>query len=169
MLNNKNNIFVKAMFFVVLAIVLIVGVTYAYFSADITGVESESTISVGGATLAIKYEGSNSITAQNVIPGWIDKKYFSVDVTNTSGKDISYDINLVVENKVKAIFPEHSVPNETIKSVSEEVNKKGHNVTIGDNLYSDSIGDQDDDNTYIKMYLKNVNTIINAFARKENK
>ena len=98
MLNNKNNIFAKAMVFVVLAIILTVGVTYAYFRANITGVESVSTISVGGATLAIKYEGTNSITAENVIPGWIDKKYFSVDVTNTSGKDISYDINLVVEN-----------------------------------------------------------------------
>ena len=86
-----------------------------------------------------------------------------------SPSDVKEIVNLVVENKVKAIFPEHSVPNETIKSVSEEVNKKGHNVTIGDNLYSDSIGDQDDDNTYIKMYLKNVNTIINAFTRKENK
>ena len=98
MLNNKNNIFVKTMIFVVLAIILTVGVTYAYFRANITGVESVSTISVGGATLAIKYEGSNSITANNVIPGWSDKKYFNVDVTNTSGKDISYDINLVVEN-----------------------------------------------------------------------
>lgn len=98
MLNNKNNIFVKAMFFVVLAIVLTVGVTYAYFRADITGVESESTISVGGATLAIKYEGTETITGENVIPGWTDKKYFNVDVTNTSRKDISYDIKLVVLN-----------------------------------------------------------------------
>ena len=96
--NKQSSVFVKTMIFVVLAIILTVGVTYAYFRANITGVESESTISVGGATLAIKYEGSNSITAENVIPGWIDKKYFSVDVTNTSGKDISYDIKLVVEN-----------------------------------------------------------------------
>ena len=98
MLNNKNNIFVKIMLCVVLAIVLTVGVTYAYFRANITGIESVSTISVGGATLAIKYEGSNSITAENVIPGWSAKKYFNVDVTNTAGKEISYDIKLVVEN-----------------------------------------------------------------------
>ena len=95
--NKQSGVFVKTMIFVVLAIILTVGVTYAYFRANITGVESESTISVGGATLAIKYEGSNLITAQNVIPGWIDKKYFNVDLTNTSRKDISYDINLVVE------------------------------------------------------------------------
>lgn len=85
-----------------------------------------------------------------------------------SPSDVKLIVNLVINNNVKAIFPEHSVPNETIKSVSEEVNKKGHQVTIGENLYSDSIGDQDDDNTYIKMYLKNVNTIINAFTRKDS-
>ena len=98
MSNNKNNIFVKAMFFVVLAVVLTVGVTYAYFRATITGVESESTISIGGATLKIVYEGTETINAENVIPGWSAKKYFNVDVTNTSGKEISYDINLVVTN-----------------------------------------------------------------------
>ena len=87
--NNKNNIFVKAMVFVVLAIILTVGVTYAYFRATITGVESESTISIGGATLKIVYEGTETINAENVIPGWSAKKYFNVDVTNTSRKDIN--------------------------------------------------------------------------------
>ena len=96
--NNKNNIIVKAMVFVVLAIILTVGVTYAYFRANITGVESESTISIGGATLKIVYEGTETINAENVIPGWSAKKYFNVDVTNTSRKDISYDINLIVTN-----------------------------------------------------------------------
>ena len=96
--NNKNNIFVKAMVFVVLAIILTVGVTYAYFRANITGVESVSTISIGGATLKIVYEGTETIAAENVIPGWSAKKYFNVDVTNTSRKDIEYDINLVVTN-----------------------------------------------------------------------
>lgn len=56
MSNNKNNnIFIKAMVFVVLAIILTVGVTYAYFRANITGVESASTISIGGATLKTVY------------------------------------------------------------------------------------------------------------------
>ena len=94
----KNSIFVKTMVFVLLAIVLTVGVTYAYFRANITGVESVSTISIGGATLKIVYEGTETINAENVIPGWSAKKYFNVDVTNTSGKDIKYDINLVVTN-----------------------------------------------------------------------
>ena len=96
--NNQNNILLKTMFFVVLAIILTVGVTYAYFRANITGVESVSTISIGGATLKIVYEGTETINAENVIPGWSDKKYFNVDVTNTSRKDISYDINLIVTN-----------------------------------------------------------------------
>ena len=96
--NNKNNILLKITLFVVLAIILTVGVTYAYFRATITGVESVSTISIGGATLKIVYEGTETINGENIIPGWSAKKYFNVDVTNTSGKDIEYDINLIVTN-----------------------------------------------------------------------
>ena len=96
--NNQTSVFVKSMIFVVLAIILTVGVTYAYFRANITGVESVSTISIGGATLKIVYEGTETINAENVIPGWSAKKYFNVDVTNTSGKNIEYNINLVVTN-----------------------------------------------------------------------
>lgn len=82
-----------------------------------------------------------------------------------SPHDVKEIVELVVTNKVKAIFPEHSVPNETIKSVSEEVRKKGFEVVIGNNLYSDSLGDENSDNTYIKMYLTNVKNIVDAFTK----
>lgn len=84
-----------------------------------------------------------------------------------SPSDIIEIVDVVTENNVKAIFPETSVPIETIKSVEEVLNRKGYEIVIGDNLYSDSLGDQNDDDTYIKMYLKNVTTIINAFEEEE--
>ena len=97
-MENKKLYLVKVFVFVAFAITLTVTATYAYFKANVEGIESESTISVGGATLKIVYEGTETINGENIIPGWSDKKYFNIDVTNTSRKDISYDINLVVLN-----------------------------------------------------------------------
>ena len=94
--NNKTNL-VKAFVFVAIAVILTATGTYAFFRANIEGVESESTISVGGATLEIKYEGTQTITAQNIIPGWSSKKYFNIDITNGSGQAISFNVNLVVQ------------------------------------------------------------------------
>lgn len=81
-----------------------------------------------------------------------------------SPSDIREITNIVIENKVRAIFPETSVPIETIISLSESIKNHAHGykITIGNNLYSDSMGNNDDDNTYIKMYLKNINTIVSA-------
>lgn len=83
-----------------------------------------------------------------------------------SPMDVLEVVDVVIKNNVPAIFPENSVPNETIMSVSEEVKKRGKNVNIGNNLFSDSLGDNESNNTYIKMYQLNVLNIVEAFTRK---
>lgn len=97
---------------------------------------------------------------------------FSLQGLSTEDQVSPYDIkeivDLVVEHNIKAIFPEQSVPNETIKSVSEETKKRGHEVYLGNNLYSDSLGSNDDDNTYIKMYMKNITNIVEALSKGAN-
>ena len=76
-------------------------------------------------------------------------------------------IDIIIQREVKAIFPETSIPRETIESIKDGVYgvDKSIKVTIGNDLYSDSIGDQEDDNTYIKMYKKNVATIVAGLAK----
>ena len=83
-----------------------------------------------------------------------------------SPKDVLEIVDIVINENVKAIFPETSVPSETIMSVREEVLKKGSLVNIGKNLYSDSLGDSETDNTYIKMYKLNVTNIVEAFLKE---
>lgn len=80
-----------------------------------------------------------------------------------SPSDVKDVVEVVKRHNVKAIFPETSVPVETITSVKEALNREGYSVIIGGNLYSDSLGDSEDDNTYIKMYKKNIKIIIDAF------
>lgn len=76
--------------------------------------------------------------------------------------DIEEIISIVIDNGVKAVFTETSVSSDTIKSVQEGVKDRDRNydIIIGDDLYSDSIGDEEGvDDTYILMYMKNVKTI----------
>lgn len=80
--------------------------------------------------------------------------------TEASAKDIESLANFVVLHKVNAIFIESSVPYTTIESVIQSAKVKGHNLKIGGELHSDSLGSNEDDNTYIKMVKKNVDTIV---------
>ncbi|MBF0713576.1 zinc ABC transporter substrate-binding protein [Gemella sp. GH3] len=69
----------------------------------------------------------------------------------------------ITDRKIKAIFVESSVPEKTIKSLQEAVKSKGHEITIGGELYSDSLGDKaNNSETYIKTVKANIDTIVNA-------
>lgn len=72
--------------------------------------------------------------------------------------DIKNIVDLIVEHNVKSIFIESSVSPKTIQAIKEGVTSKGKSVNIPDKeLYSDSLGDNQ---TFIEMYKKNINTII---------
>ncbi|MFC4775564.1 metal ABC transporter solute-binding protein, Zn/Mn family [Paenibacillus sp. GCM10023252] len=78
-------------------------------------------------------------------------------------KDVSELRDFLVENKIKAVFIESSVPRKSIESVIEGAKKLGHEVTIGGELFSDAMGDAGTpEGTYIGMVKHNVDTIVNA-------
>ncbi len=77
--------------------------------------------------------------------------------------DVSSLANYIVENEIKAIFVESSIPPKNIESLQEAVKAKGFEVEIGGELYSDSLGDeQSNHNTYLKTFKANIDTIVNA-------
>ena len=71
-------------------------ITYAYFQIQLNGIELSSTINVGGSVLELNYIGTKNIIADNIYPGWKDTKLFNVEVNNTTGKTVKYDINIEV-------------------------------------------------------------------------
>lgn len=78
-------------------------------------------------------------------------------------KDIANLIDLIIENNIKAIFVETSVSDKSINAVVEGCRKKGHDVNIGGYLYSDAMGELGtEEGTYIGMFKKNVETIVEA-------
>lgn len=83
--------------------------------------------------------------------------------TEAGVQDVQRLTEFIIENKVKSIFVESSVPRRTIEALQAAVRSKNHEVTIGGSLYSDALGNTGtEEGTYIGMFKYNVNTIVNA-------
>ena len=78
-------------------------------------------------------------------------------------KEIEDLANFIVEKNIKAIFVESSVNHKSIEALQEAVKAKGKNVEIGGELYSDSMGDKENNTeTYIKTLKANADIIADA-------
>ncbi|MCD8425251.1 zinc ABC transporter substrate-binding protein [Tenacibaculum dicentrarchi] len=83
--------------------------------------------------------------------------------TEAGVQDVQKLAKFIIDNKVKAIFVESSVPKRTIEALQAAVKSKNQEVVIGGTLYSDALGSAGTiEGTYIGMYNANVNTIVNA-------
>ncbi len=83
--------------------------------------------------------------------------------TEAGVKDVQNLSEFIIQNNIKAIFIESSVPRRTIEALQQAVLSKNHNVEIGGSLYSDALGNPGTaEGTYIGMFKYNVNTIVNA-------
>ena len=96
----KNNVII-VMFIVVLTMVIGIGLSYAFFSARISGEESESTIVMEAGSLSIEYADlSNVITVSKIYPkedAWVTKE-FKVTGKNTTDLVLFYKIKIVLDN-----------------------------------------------------------------------
>lgn len=78
-------------------------------------------------------------------------------------KDVSGLRDYLVENGIKAVFVESSVPKKAIEAVIEGAKQKGHEVKIGGELFSDAMGKEGTpEGTYIGMVKHNVDTIVKS-------
>lgn len=83
--------------------------------------------------------------------------------TEAGVQDVQRLSQFIIDNKVKAIFVESSVPRRTIEALQAAVQSKNHQVEIGGSLYSDALGNPGTvEGTYIGMFKYNVNTIVEA-------
>src|SRR5574344_1478173 len=97
---NKNKKITIYSVLLMLILIVAIGITYAYFTAQITGQESSTTISTDSGTLSIVYaNGSGVISASNISPDSTPfaTKTFTVTGTNTTTKYMPYTINLIID------------------------------------------------------------------------
>lgn len=83
--------------------------------------------------------------------------------TEAGVKDVQNLASFIIENEVKSVFVESSVPKRTIEALKAAVISKKHELSIGGTLFSDALGSEGtEESTYIGMYRYNVNTIVNS-------
>ena len=80
---------------IVLLIITLVGITYAYFTAKVEGNTNDKSVSVNAGFLRITYgDGNGNVTAEKIIPGKvIEEKTFTVQNTGTHPVE-NYDVFL---------------------------------------------------------------------------
>ncbi len=77
--------------------------------------------------------------------------------------DVSSLADFITQRQIKAIFVESSVPPKTIEALQAAVKAKGFDVSIGGELYSDSLGGKDSGaDTYLLTVKANIDTIVEA-------
>lgn len=78
-----------------------------------------------------------------------------------SPEDIKRVAKEAQESNVKVIFIESSIPKRTVEAVVEAAMQNGYTLKISQKeLLSDSLGVDEDNNTYIKMIKYNIDTIV---------
>ena len=74
-------------------------------------------------------------------------------------REITDLVDFIVEQRVPAIFLENIISPQAMESVQRGCASKGFEVKIGPELLSDSLGSEEDQNTYFKMLIFNAKTI----------
>ena len=78
-------------------------------------------------------------------------------------KRVTEVVDFIINNKIKSVFVERSTTNKYMDAVIEGCNEKGYPISIGGNLYTDTMGKANTpEGTYTGMIEYNVNTIFNA-------
>lgn len=86
--------------------------------------------------------------------------------SEASTKDLQRVAEIVIKEKVPSIFIESSVPIRYIKALQEAVKKRKWDVEIGEELFTDAMGNpMSKEGTYIGMIRHNIQSIVNGLTR----
>lgn len=78
-------------------------------------------------------------------------------------RDVQNLAGIIADRQIKAVFIETSLSHRNVEALKEAVKSRGFTVNIGGELFSDSLGDiEDETGTYIGMFKHNINVIVNA-------
>ena len=100
MSEGKNNTVLLTIIGIATLLIAVVGATFAYFSATLTGTNNEKEYTVRSATVGTEFNGGVDITATGIYPkeeAW-GTKTFSIKTTSTKGVSTKYRISLVIDD-----------------------------------------------------------------------
>lgn len=89
-MEKKNVVFLTVLAIATL-LTAVVGTTFAYFTATVTGNDTAKATTVTTATVGVTYTDGSTITESNILPGWTSTK--TITVKNDSSVAVKYSIN----------------------------------------------------------------------------
>ena len=123
---NKKLLFLIA--FLLIGMMFVVYVTYAYYNAEVSGNESESTVAVTGGSLTINYQNnSGDINAGKIMPGWSATKNFTITATIDYNEE--YDTNFKIWYDMLLVIDRNDFLTGSLEymlsPINSDVNKEG--------------------------------------------
>ena len=100
MSEGKNNTVMLTIIGIATLLIAVVGATFAYFSAQLTGMDKEEVYTVRSATVGTEFNGGTEVTATGIYPkaeAWGTKE-FTVKTTSSKGVATKYSITLVIDD-----------------------------------------------------------------------
>ncbi|MFN2310523.1 MAG: metal ABC transporter solute-binding protein, Zn/Mn family [Spirochaetia bacterium] len=80
-------------------------------------------------------------------------------------EDVNSLVNFIVQNDVRAVFAETTVPDRAMTAIVEGAAARGHRVELGGELYSDAMGAPESyEGTYIGMIDHNATTVARGLG-----
>ena len=116
---------------IIIIFLITIGISYAYFTANVTGEDDATSINVTGGRMNITYSGGANINIANIIPSDNPAiKTFTITGNNTTDLEMIYQVSLVVESntfsydalKYKLISTNTDNNGTVITSVNELIN-----------------------------------------------
>jgi len=109
---NKNNTVLLTIIGIATLLVAVTGATFAYFTAQLTGNETDTTIVVGAGTMTMAYDGGDPNllpqTATGIMPQPTSTEFpygepvitksFSITGNNTTAANMPYEIEIAIVN-----------------------------------------------------------------------
>lgn len=151
------------------AVICVVGVTYAFFTAGMSS-ETSTTVSADAGTMKINYAGGNSINLAGIYPRdevWATKT-ITVTGNNTTEAEMHYTLTLVVDSNTFAtadplqyeLVSTNTSTNGTIIPAKAKTNLTGSSIALGEGFF---VKANNAKHTYqLKIYYPNKSTSQNA-------
>lgn len=115
MSEGKNNTVMLTIIGIATLLIAVVGATFAYFSAQVSGLDVQKEDVIKSATVGTTFFGGAEVTAANIYPkeeAW-GTKVFSITSNSSTGVTTSYNISLVIDANDS---PDGVTPNKTFES-----------------------------------------------------
>lgn len=108
-MRNKNKLGTFLTIALLLIVIITTGISFAFFTANITGVEEQDTIVLSGGVMNITYSGGSNINALNMVPKStaFGTKTFTISGNSNTDMNMNYQVALFIS--------QNTFSNNTIK------------------------------------------------------